>query len=86
MGADEMTSKIYKKLQLLEDDLELVVRSRNTLNDEGVLIGVVLDDDVVHIEDNALLRFLVDAIDLLDGQLVLQAELNNSFITWFCNF
>ena len=75
MSADEMTS--LQKLQLLENYLEFVVRSRNALNDEGVLIGIVLDDDVVHIEDNALLRFLVDAIDLLDSQLILHAELNN---------
>jgi len=52
-------------LQLLEDDLELVTAGRYALNDERVLVGIVLDDDVVHVEDDALLRLLVDAVNLI---------------------
>ena len=62
---------------MLEDNLELVAASWYALNDERVLVGIVLDDDVVHVEDDALLRLLVDAVNLTRRQLVLHAQLKS---------
>jgi len=43
-----------------EGDLELAVDDLGHLNEEGRLVGVMLDDVVVHVDENPSLALFVD--------------------------
>ena len=59
-----MKNKRHENLELLKNNFQFTIFEFNFLDNKSIFVGIMLDDNIIHIQNNSFFRFFVNSINI----------------------